>query len=201
VTALLSDLFGIQARSGCFCAGPYLHRLYGIDDEWSEGMLAQIAAGHEGAKLAFTRVTFSYYTTEAAFEYILNAVHLLADHGWKLLPLYRFDPCSGLWRHRRAAAEPATALLTGLRRPARPLPTAPETVLPGQLLGCRLAVLPRVPAAGDRRHPPQPGPPRRARHDARSAPRVGVCEAQALRLDPGAGDGHRDGDHHQQRHP
>ena len=26
VVALLSDLFGIQARSGCFCAGPYLHR-------------------------------------------------------------------------------------------------------------------------------------------------------------------------------
>ncbi len=137
VTALLSDLFGIQARSGCFCAGPYLHRLYAIDDEWSERMLAQIAGGQEGAKLAFTRVTFSYYTTEAAFEYIVNAVHLLADHGWKLLPLYRFDPSSGLWRHRGAAAEPATALLAGLRRPARPLPTAPETVLAGQLQQAR----------------------------------------------------------------
>ena len=137
VTALLSDLFGIQARSGCFCAGPYLHRLYGIDDEWSERMLAQIAAGQEAAKLAFTRVTFSYYMTEAAFDYILNAVHLLAAHGWKLLPLYRFDPSSGLWRHRRPTPEPATALLAGLRRPARPLPTAPETVLAGQLQQAR----------------------------------------------------------------
>ena len=27
VVALLNDLFGIQARSGCFCAGPYIHRL------------------------------------------------------------------------------------------------------------------------------------------------------------------------------
>ena len=36
VAALLSDLFGIQARSGCFCAGPYIHRLYGIDDRWSD---------------------------------------------------------------------------------------------------------------------------------------------------------------------
>ncbi len=137
VTAVLSDLFGIQARSGCFCAGPYLHRIYGIDDEWSERMLAQVAGGHEGAKLAFTRVTFSYYTTEAAFEYILNAVHLLADHGWKLLPLYRFDPGTGLWQHRRAAPEPAVGLRAGLRRPARPLPTAPETVLAGQLQQAR----------------------------------------------------------------
>src|SRR4051794_22908884 len=35
VVALLSDLFGIQARSSCFCAGPYIHRTYPIDDEWS----------------------------------------------------------------------------------------------------------------------------------------------------------------------
>ena len=28
VVAVLSDLFGIQARSGCFCAGPYIHRMY-----------------------------------------------------------------------------------------------------------------------------------------------------------------------------
>ena len=32
VVAVLSDLFGIQARSGCFCAGPYIHRLYPIDE-------------------------------------------------------------------------------------------------------------------------------------------------------------------------
>ncbi|MEZ5271461.1 MAG: aminotransferase class V-fold PLP-dependent enzyme [Ilumatobacteraceae bacterium] len=31
VVALLSDLFGIQSRGGCSCAGPYGHRLLGID--------------------------------------------------------------------------------------------------------------------------------------------------------------------------
>ena len=36
VVAVLNDLFGIQARSGCFCAGPYIHRMYPIDDDWSE---------------------------------------------------------------------------------------------------------------------------------------------------------------------
>ena len=35
VVAVLSDLFGIQARSGCFCAGPYIHRMYPIDEQWS----------------------------------------------------------------------------------------------------------------------------------------------------------------------
>ena len=45
VVAVLSDLFGIQARSGCFCAGPYLHRLYPVDDAWSAAMHAQARLG------------------------------------------------------------------------------------------------------------------------------------------------------------
>ena len=35
VVALLNDLFGIQSRGGCSCAGPYGHRLLGIDLEQS----------------------------------------------------------------------------------------------------------------------------------------------------------------------
>jgi hypothetical protein len=106
VGALLSDLFGIQARSGCFCAGPYLHRMYRIDDDWSARMEAEAAAGRLGAKLGFTRVGFNYFISEAVFDFILAAIHLLAEHAWKLLPLYRFDPATGLWRHRDARTPP-----------------------------------------------------------------------------------------------
>lgn len=31
VCAVLNDVFGIQARGGCACAGPYAHDLLGID--------------------------------------------------------------------------------------------------------------------------------------------------------------------------
>jgi hypothetical protein len=116
---LLSDLFGIQARSGCFCAGPYLHRLYGIDEPWSAGMHEQARLGQLGAKLAFVRVGFNYFISEAAFEYILAAVHLLADHAWKLLPLYRFDPVTGLWQHKSHWPAPTLHKLT-------PAPTTSE---------------------------------------------------------------------------
>ena len=109
VVALLSDLFGIQTRSGCFCAGPYIHRTFPIDDEWSTRMHAQAREGHLGATLSFVRVSFGYFSSEAVFEYIVEAVHLLADHAWKLLPLYRFDPGSGLWRHRDARPAPTLA--------------------------------------------------------------------------------------------
>jgi selenocysteine lyase/cysteine desulfurase len=149
VAAALSDLFGIQARSGCFCAGPYLHRICAIDDAWSEGMLGQIDSGHEGAKLAFTRVTFSYYLSDAAFEYVLEAVHLLADHGAALLPLYRFDPRSGLWRHRDLSPRPPAGLRAALGAPRPALATATESVLTGQLHRARelLAALARRPPA------------------------------------------------------
>ena len=40
---------------------------------------------------------------------MLGAVHLLADHAWKLLPLYRFDPDSGLWNHRDRRPAPTLA--------------------------------------------------------------------------------------------
>jgi selenocysteine lyase/cysteine desulfurase len=109
VVALLSDLFGIQARSGCFCAGPYIHRIYPIDDNWSARMDAECSLGHVGARLAFVRIGFNYFISEAVFAYILEAIHLLAEHAWKLLPLYRFDPASGLWRHRDAHPSPTLA--------------------------------------------------------------------------------------------
>ena len=35
VVALLNDLFGVQTRGGCACAGPYGQRLLGISRAWS----------------------------------------------------------------------------------------------------------------------------------------------------------------------
>jgi len=41
VVAVLNDLFGVQARGGCSCAGPYGHRLLGIDLETSHRVRAR----------------------------------------------------------------------------------------------------------------------------------------------------------------
>jgi selenocysteine lyase/cysteine desulfurase len=133
VVALLSDLFGIQARSGCFCAGPYLHRLCSIGEGWSTGMEAEVAKGNAGAKLAFTRISFNYFISETVCDYILDAVHLIADEGWKLLPLYRFDTVTGLWHHRAAAPEELPSLRAVLTGGGGRPSSAPESVLPGQL--------------------------------------------------------------------
>jgi hypothetical protein len=110
VVALLNDLFGIQSRGGCSCAGPYGHRLLGIDIERSHEFEREIARGCEGIKPGWVRVNFNYFISEAVFEYVLDAVHLVADQGRKLLPDYRFDPARGLWRHRQGLVEPPLRL-------------------------------------------------------------------------------------------
>jgi len=99
VVALLNDLFGIQARGGCSCAGPYGHRLLGIDLDASHAFEREIERGCEGIKPGWVRVNFNYFIAEEVFDYMLGAVDLVASDGWKLLPWYLFDPASGLWRH------------------------------------------------------------------------------------------------------
>jgi selenocysteine lyase/cysteine desulfurase len=141
VVAVLSDLFGIQARSGCFCAGPYVHRAFPIGEQWSRRMHAEAVEGHLGAKLALTRLSFPYYTSDAALAYVVDAVHLLADEGWKLLPRYRFDPGSGLWEHRAARRDGPADLRAMLEAAPAPLARAPESVLAGQLAAARRIIL------------------------------------------------------------
>jgi selenocysteine lyase/cysteine desulfurase len=138
VAAALSDVFGIQARSGCFCAGPYIHRLYPIDESWSERMNSEVAQGRLGANLSFARLSFNYFISEDVFDYIVEAVHLLANEGWKLLPLYRFDPESGAWHHRSGPRSPSLSLhdvsfAAGSPELHRPRATEPESALEGYL--------------------------------------------------------------------
>jgi selenocysteine lyase/cysteine desulfurase len=156
VVAVLNDLFGIQARSGCFCAGPYLHRLTGIDDERSARMQTEALNGHMGAMLGFTRISFNYFISETTFAYILDAVHLVAEHGWKLLPLYRFDPVSGLWQHRDARWGTQPGLSEMLAAMPGRLVRAPESALPGQLEAAREII------AGLEARPPAEPPPSQA---------------------------------------
>lgn len=110
VVAVLNDLFGIQARGGCSCAGPYGHRLLGIDLETSGQFEAVIAKGCEVIKPGWVRVNFNYFIPEEEFEYILEAVHLVANEGWRLLPLYTFDASSAVWRHRDGLPRPPATL-------------------------------------------------------------------------------------------
>jgi selenocysteine lyase/cysteine desulfurase len=139
VVALLNDLFGIQSRGGCSCAGPYGHRLLGIDLEQSHEFEREITRGCEGIKPGWVRVSFNYFISEAVFDYIVEAVRLVARDGWRMLGLYRFEADRGLWVHRRGPIEPPMRLsqvsygADGEMRFPRHGHTAPESALKAYL--------------------------------------------------------------------
>ena len=163
VVALLNDLFGIQARGGCSCAGPYGHRLLGIDLERSHEFEREIARGCEGIKPGWVRVNFNYFLSEPVFEFILDAVELAAAEGWRLLPAYRFDPATGLWTHHRGTPEPPLSL-RDIRYEDGPVPRSahrhlePESALPGYLAEARRLLAAPPQANGSRTEHLEVGP-------------------------------------------
>ena len=97
VTTLLNDLFGIQSRAGCSCAGPYGHRLLGIDEETSEEYRVCVTGGFSGVKPGWCRVSMHYVMDDLEVDYLLDAVEFVARHGDLFLPLYDFDLFDGSW--------------------------------------------------------------------------------------------------------
>jgi selenocysteine lyase/cysteine desulfurase/tRNA(Ile)-lysidine synthase TilS/MesJ len=102
VSVLLNDLFGIQSRGGCACAGPYGLRLLGISYELAkqfENELLYKDNEHEFLRPGFTRINLNYFFDKEAVDFVLEAITFVAEHGWKFLPQYTFYPETGEWYH------------------------------------------------------------------------------------------------------
>ena len=100
-TALLNDLFGIQSRAGCSCAGPYGHRLLDIDQETSERYRHAVQDGYCGMKPGWCRIGLHWVMDDAEVDYIVGAVHFIAKYGHHFLSEYDFDLYTGTWGHRQ----------------------------------------------------------------------------------------------------
>lgn len=97
-TRMLSDLYGVQARGGCACAGPYVHRLLGIDAAGSAALRAAILAGDEVEKPGFVRLNLCYLADEPEVEAILAAICGVAARGPALRPRYECDRARAIFR-------------------------------------------------------------------------------------------------------
>jgi selenocysteine lyase/cysteine desulfurase len=102
VTRMLSDRFGIQARGGCACAGPYVHRLLGIGPAESDRMRQAILAGDEIAKPGFTRLNFSVLLSEEKVAFILDSVARLAAEAAQHAGNYDCDGARAIFFPRAA---------------------------------------------------------------------------------------------------
>jgi len=104
VTALLNDIFGIQSRGGCLCAGPYMQELLGISPAAAQALEGRLLGKEELLRPGVVRVSFPYVLSHATFRYILDAVAWVATHGEALLWLYSPLHESGEWRVNRSQA-------------------------------------------------------------------------------------------------
>ncbi|UBV42519.1 aminotransferase class V-fold PLP-dependent enzyme [Deinococcus taeanensis] len=122
VVRLLNDLFGIQARGGCACAGPYGHVLLNVDDQTSERYM-QCALNHvDGVKPGWTRLNLAPWATDDEVEFLLAAVEFVAEYGERFVAQYTFDWMSGAWTH---PGDRAPLDLFGELRPARAVGPVP----------------------------------------------------------------------------
>ncbi|WP_090732731.1 aminotransferase class V-fold PLP-dependent enzyme [Paracoccus homiensis] len=96
-TRMLSDLHGVQARGGCACAGPYVHRLLGIGATESQRMRQAILNGHEIEKPGFVRLNLCWAAPEAEIDAILDAIVDLARNAQDHLHRYRVDPATAIF--------------------------------------------------------------------------------------------------------
>ena len=99
ITKLLNDLFGIQSRAGCMCAGPYGHLLLQITEEKSQQFRKIAQQGKLGFKPGWCRVNFYYLFSEVEFQFICQSIEFIADYGHLFLKDYSFNINSGEWVH------------------------------------------------------------------------------------------------------
>lgn len=97
---LLNDLYGIQVRGGCMCAGTYGHDLLGIDKRTSEAIRCELDNGNLAAKPGWVRVSFGPAVAFEDLDILIKGVRHVAEHWREYVDQYVFDPDHVEWRHR-----------------------------------------------------------------------------------------------------
>lgn len=105
VTRLLNDVFGVQSRAGCSCAGPYGHSLLGLDATATQAIRRQVLAGETGARPGWCRVSLHWAMAPEEVQYLIESVLFLAQNGSALASHYVCDRFTGAWRHDQDRCE------------------------------------------------------------------------------------------------
>ncbi len=99
VTRLMNDLFGVQSRAGCSCAGPYGHVLLKIDEATSKRLRQLVARGYEALKPGWVRMNIHYTLSQMDVGFILRAIDFIAEYGHLFLKKYSLKMETGEWNY------------------------------------------------------------------------------------------------------
>jgi hypothetical protein len=99
IARLLSDLFGLQVRGGCLCAGPYGQYLLQMSGD-EQSRMSRAMAVAELARPGYVRVSLNYYWSDSKVDFVADALDFVGTHGWKFLADYTYTIATGEWVHR-----------------------------------------------------------------------------------------------------
>lgn len=92
VVRALNDMFGIQSRGGCSCAGTYGHYLNHIDFSQSKNIRDEVMQGNNMVKPGWVRISLHPTMTEEEIDYIGNALQYIVENESLLKELYKQHP-------------------------------------------------------------------------------------------------------------
>ncbi len=100
IVKLLNDLYGIQARGGCACAGTYGHILLEVSHELSDEITHRINEGDLSLKPGWVRWSLHPTTTDEEVRLFIHALRDIVGNHEKYAEDYTYFPKENIFRHR-----------------------------------------------------------------------------------------------------
>ena len=83
-----------------------------MDMNYSRRLETAITKGQMILRPGWVRLNFNYFFDQETVDYLVRAVMLIAEHGWRLLPYYQYSEDSGTWSLQGAKTQAAVNLMT-----------------------------------------------------------------------------------------
>ena len=100
VSLILADVFGIQLRSGCFCAGPFGIQLLKLDQEAINDIKDQVSVEIMRNKPGYLRLDLTFYLEDYQIEYLANTIVGVAQFSKSLDLVYTLRNDGEINRHK-----------------------------------------------------------------------------------------------------
>lgn len=101
IVKLLNDLYGIQVRGGCSCAGTYGHYLLHVGPRKSKRITEKIDHGDLSEKPGWVRMSIHPTMTDEEIDFILNAIREVAQSARTFEKDYTYSPSTNEFQHKR----------------------------------------------------------------------------------------------------
>lgn len=118
VVRALNDMYGIQTRGGCSCAGTYGHYLNNLDYNRSVELKCEIMNGNAMAKPGWVRISLHPTMLDSEIDEIADAIQFITENEAKITALYKLHGNSVVMNEDLLEDESYTPIKQSVATPA-----------------------------------------------------------------------------------